>query len=66
MFVRHRTAAEIAREKSVNVSDLRHPEHDDQRVQRDEWSIVLGVCTHLGCVPIGLSLSILPPCLTRC
>lgn len=54
MFVRHRTAAEIQREKAVNVSDLRHPEHDDQRVKRDEWSVLLGVCTHLGCVPIGL------------
>jgi len=53
VFVKHRTAAEIKREKSVNVSDLRHPEHDDQRVQRDEWSVVIGVCTHLGCVPIA-------------
>ncbi|KAE9553775.1 hypothetical protein FO519_002996 [Halicephalobus sp. NKZ332] len=53
VFVKHRTAAEIKREKSVNVSELRHPEHDDQRVQKDEWSIVIGVCTHLGCVPIA-------------
>uniref|UniRef100_A0AC35F7G0 Cytochrome b-c1 complex subunit Rieske transmembrane domain-containing protein n=1 Tax=Panagrolaimus sp. PS1159 TaxID=55785 RepID=A0AC35F7G0_9BILA len=36
VFVKHRTAQEIKREKSVNVSDLRHPEHDDQRVQKDE------------------------------
>jgi ubiquinol-cytochrome c reductase iron-sulfur subunit len=54
VFVKHRTAAEIKREKAVNVSDLRHPEHDDQRVQKDEWSVVIGVCTHLGCVPIGM------------
>jgi len=53
VFVKHRTADEIKREKSVNVSDLRHPEHDDQRVQRDEWSVLIGVCTHLGCVPIA-------------
>lgn len=53
VFVKHRTPAEIKREKSVNVADLRHPESDDQRVQKDEWSVVIGVCTHLGCVPIG-------------
>lgn len=48
-----RTAKEIAAEKAVNVADLRHPQHDDERVQKDEWSVVIGVCTHLGCVPIG-------------
>ncbi|CAJ0602921.1 unnamed protein product [Cylicocyclus nassatus] len=55
VFVKHRTQQEIDREKAVNVSDLRHPEHDDERVQRDEWSVVIGVCTHLGCVPIANS-----------
>ncbi|TMS38671.1 hypothetical protein L596_005343 [Steinernema carpocapsae] len=53
VFVKHRTAAEIKREKGVNVSELRHPQHDDERVQKDEWSVVIGVCTHLGCVPIA-------------
>ncbi|KAK6747136.1 hypothetical protein RB195_000389 [Necator americanus] len=53
VFVKHRTKNEIAREKAVNVSELRHAEHDDERVQKDEWSIVIGVCTHLGCVPIA-------------
>ncbi|KAK0416757.1 hypothetical protein QR680_012664 [Steinernema hermaphroditum] len=53
VFVKHRTAAEIKREKSVNVADLRHAQHDDERVQKDEWSVVIGVCTHLGCVPIA-------------
>ncbi|KAL6738901.1 hypothetical protein Aduo_012397 [Ancylostoma duodenale] len=52
VFVKHRTKNEIAREKAVNVSELRHPERDDQRVKKDEWSVVMGVCTHLGCVPI--------------
>ena len=41
------------REKAVVVSELRHPQHDDERVQKDDWSVVIGVCTHLGCVPIG-------------
>ncbi|EYC12004.1 hypothetical protein Y032_0048g1560 [Ancylostoma ceylanicum] len=53
VFVKHRTKNEIAREKAVNVSELRHAEHDDERVQKDEWSVVIGVCTHLGCVPIA-------------
>uniref|UniRef100_A0AAF5D0L4 Cytochrome b-c1 complex subunit Rieske, mitochondrial n=1 Tax=Strongyloides stercoralis TaxID=6248 RepID=A0AAF5D0L4_STRER len=55
VFVKHRTAKEIKNEKAVTVGDLRHPEHDDERVQKDEWSIVIGVCTHLGCVPIANS-----------
>ncbi|VDO89946.1 unnamed protein product [Haemonchus placei] len=51
VFVRHRTQAEIERERAVDLSELRHPEHDDQRVKRPEWSVLLGVCSHLGCVP---------------
>ncbi|KAL6738899.1 hypothetical protein Aduo_012396 [Ancylostoma duodenale] len=51
VFVKHRTRNEIAREKAVNLSELRHPEHDDDRVQRDEWSVLMGICSHLGCVP---------------
>nr|CDJ82046.1 Ubiquinol cytochrome reductase transmembrane region and Rieske [2Fe-2S] iron-sulphur domain containing protein [Haemonchus contortus] len=53
VFVKHRTKAEIERERAVNVSELRHAEHDDERVQNPEWSVVIGVCTHLGCVPIA-------------
>lgn len=53
IFVKHRTADEIKREQSVQVSQLRHPEKDEDRVQKDEWSVVIGVCTHLGCVPIA-------------
>ncbi|KAI6181179.1 Cytochrome b-c1 complex subunit Rieske, mitochondrial [Aphelenchoides besseyi] len=41
VFVKHRTAAEIKREKAVNVSELRHPQTDDERVQVDEWSVVI-------------------------
>ncbi|KAA0198515.1 Ubiquinol cytochrome c reductase Rieske [Fasciolopsis buskii] len=53
LFVKHRTAEEISRERSVPMSSLRYPERDEDRVQRDEWLICLGVCTHLGCVPIA-------------
>ncbi|RWS13282.1 cytochrome b-c1 complex subunit Rieske-like protein [Dinothrombium tinctorium] len=53
LFIRHRSAAEIEKERAVDVSSLRHPEPDDQRVKQDKWLIVIGVCTHLGCVPIA-------------
>ncbi|XP_012688609.1 cytochrome b-c1 complex subunit Rieske, mitochondrial-like [Clupea harengus] len=53
LFVRHRTEKEIAAELAVDLSELRDPEHDKDRVQNPSWVIVLGVCTHLGCVPIA-------------
>lgn len=53
LFVRHRTASEISAEEGVNVSELRDPQPDNVRCQRPEWLVVLGVCTHLGCVPIA-------------
>lgn len=53
LFVRHRSADEIAREQATDHTGLRHPEKDDERVQRPEWLVVLGICTHLGCVPIA-------------
>ena len=53
LFVRHRSAAEIEESKNVNLADLRDPEHDDDRVQRPEWLVLMGICTHLGCVPIA-------------
>lgn len=48
LFIRHRTAKEIATEQSVDVSQLRHPETDAERTQRPEWLVVIGICTHLG------------------
>jgi len=53
LFIRHRTAAEIEAERSVDMSTLRDPQHDNERAQRPEWLVLLGVCTHLGCVPIA-------------
>jgi len=55
LFIRHRTAAEISTEQSVAPSSLRDPQHDSERVQKPQWLIVIGVCTHLGCVPIANS-----------
>ena len=53
LFVRHRTAEEIDAARNVDVNTLRDPQHDDTRVQRPQWMILIGVCTHLGCVPIA-------------
>lgn len=53
LFIRHRTSEEIAAEESVAVSTLRDPQQDQERVQRSQWLVVIGVCTHLGCVPIA-------------
>ena len=53
LFVRHRTADEIEDVRSVDVSSLRDQQHDQDRVVRDEWLVLIGVCTHLGCVPIA-------------
>lgn len=53
VFIRHRTADEIALAVKEDEAELRHPEKDIERVQDPAWLIVLGVCTHLGCVPIA-------------
>jgi ubiquinol-cytochrome c reductase iron-sulfur subunit len=53
VFIRHRTAAEIEAAKQVDLKELRDPQTDEQRVQKPEWLIMVGVCTHLGCIPLG-------------
>ncbi|MEX2643954.1 MAG: ubiquinol-cytochrome c reductase iron-sulfur subunit [Acetobacterales bacterium] len=53
VFIRHRTAEEIEQARSVEVSSLRDPATDASRVQQPEWLVVVGVCTHLGCIPLG-------------
>ncbi len=53
VFVRHRTAKEIEDAKAVNVAELRDKQTDADRVKKDQWLVMVGVCTHLGCVPLG-------------
>jgi len=53
VFIRHRTAEEIAEAEAVPVGDLRDAQADSDRVLKPEWLVVMGVCTHLGCVPVG-------------
>ncbi|KAI9144761.1 Rieske [2Fe-2S] iron-sulfur domain-containing protein [Paraphysoderma sedebokerense] len=53
IFIRHRTQEEIDEANQIDLSALRHPETDSERAKKPEWLVMLGVCTHLGCVPIG-------------
>jgi len=53
VFIRHRTEAEITAEAAVPMAHLRDQEADEERTHKPEWLVVLGICTHLGCVPIG-------------
>ncbi|SCV05007.1 LANO_0G16446g1_1 [Lachancea nothofagi CBS 11611] len=53
VFIRHRTQGEIDEANSVDMSALKDPQTDADRVKNPEWLIMLGICTHLGCVPIG-------------
>jgi len=59
VFIRRRTAEEIAKAHTVDgeVSTLRDPQLDKDRVKKAEWLIVKGVCTHLGCVPQGQKIT---------
>jgi len=53
VFVRHRTADEIAQAVKDDSASLRDRQTDSVRVQRPDWLIVVGICTHLGCIPLG-------------
>ena len=57
VFIRRRTTEEILEANDVDLKSLRHPENDKNRVQKEEWLVLLGVCTHLGCVPLGQKMS---------
>ncbi|HXV74286.1 MAG TPA: ubiquinol-cytochrome c reductase iron-sulfur subunit [Sphingomonadales bacterium] len=52
MFIRHRTAEEIAEARAVSLSALRDPQTDQQRTIKPEWLVMSAVCTHLGCIPL--------------
>jgi ubiquinol-cytochrome c reductase iron-sulfur subunit len=55
IFVRHRTAVEIKAAQDVQMSQLIDPATDASRTKagHDPWLVVIGICTHLGCVPLG-------------
>lgn len=60
VFVRHRTPAEIKVAEDTDISDCPDPQSDDERLipdtngnLRPEFLVMVGVCTHFGCVPVG-------------
>ena len=54
LFVRHRTPVEIAAARKDDTASLKDPQKDADRVKagHEEWLILLGSCTHLGCIPL--------------
>ena len=55
VFVRNRTPEEIKEARAVPLSELKDPQADQARVKKDNWLVLVGVCTHLGCVPLGVA-----------
>ena len=53
IFIRHRTSSEINDANTTSIDELKHMATDESRVKDPKWLIVVGVCTHLGCVPLG-------------
>lgn len=55
VFVRHRTAKEIKEAEDVKLAQLIEPQADADRVKpgHSQWIVVIGICTHLGCIPLG-------------
>lgn len=57
VFIRHRTEKEIKEAEDVNWKDLPDPQPDSARIKEGhgQWLVMIGVCTHLGCIPLGNS-----------
>ena len=53
VFIKRRTQAEIDEARKVKLEELKHPEKDEDRAKNPEWLVMLGICTHLGCVPLN-------------
>ncbi|KQT26861.1 MAG: ubiquinol-cytochrome c reductase iron-sulfur subunit [Bradyrhizobium sp.] len=55
IYISHRTKKQIDEARAVNVASLPDPQADDARVKsgHEQWLVVIGICTHLGCIPIA-------------
>ena len=53
VFIDHRSEAQINEARAAVVEDLPDPQADEDRAEKPEWLILVGVCTHLGCIPLG-------------
>jgi ubiquinol-cytochrome c reductase iron-sulfur subunit len=51
VFIRHRTPGEI--QQAQKEMGEKEPQADSSRVKKDQWLVVVGICTHLGCIPLG-------------
>jgi ubiquinol-cytochrome c reductase iron-sulfur subunit len=53
VFIKRRTPDEVAEARAVKMEDLKDPQKDEDRAKDPEWLVMVGVCTHLGCVPLS-------------
>ena len=53
VFIRHRTAAEIEKARQEDAADMKDPQPDEARATKPQFLVLIGVCTHLGCIPLG-------------
>jgi ubiquinol-cytochrome c reductase iron-sulfur subunit len=53
VFISHQSAEEIKAAESVDVASLPDPQTYATRTKKPEWLVIVGVCTHLGCIPLG-------------
>ena len=55
VFIKRRSKEEISEAQTTELSELKDPQKDEERVKKgkEEWLVTIGICTHLGCVPIG-------------
>lgn len=65
VFIKHRTEDEMKSLSETDLSTLKDPQADSERTKNDEWSVLLAICTHLGCVPVtdaGIMNAFFCPC----
>ncbi len=53
VFIVHRSEGEVRRIRDESLDLVRVPEADEDRVRKAEWLVAIGICTHLGCIPLG-------------
>jgi ubiquinol-cytochrome c reductase iron-sulfur subunit len=53
VFIDHRSPRRTALARADDDAELKDPAPDSARAQREEWLVVIGICTHLGCIPLG-------------
>jgi ubiquinol-cytochrome c reductase iron-sulfur subunit len=55
IYISHRTKKQVEAARAVPLSSLPDPQSDQSRVKEghDQWLVVVGICTHLGCIPIA-------------